>query len=100
MRRRRESVIFAWVNDQFRLAPQSFERLVHLLATEDRDVPVYVAAHEQRGRGDIFDLIEWREPLPESFVFPRIAQFGEIVSLVLVVAVEAGEFPGAGAGNC
>src|SRR5262249_25575705 len=46
-----------------------------------------------------FYLVKRGQLIPKNFVFPRIAQLREIVSLVLVVAVHTGEFGRTGAGN-
>src|ERR1700693_4921985 len=49
---RRKFMILIRINDQLSGAAQAFQRLVHLLAINDRDVPVDIAAHNQSRGGD------------------------------------------------
>src|SRR5215472_13920724 len=89
VRRRFEFVIFARVHDKFGGAAQPLERLIHLLAAQNRNVPVAIPAHEQRRRGDAVDAIERRDLFPDGLILPRVAEFGFIIALVLVVAIKA-----------
>src|SRR6266436_1251544 len=91
VRRRFEFVIFAGVDDEFGGAAKALESLVHLLAADNGDIPIDVAAHEKSRGGDVGDSKEGRDFLPESFVLPGMAEFHLVVPLVFVVAVEAGE---------
>ena len=53
-----ELVVFVGVDDQFGCATEAFQGLVHLLAAEDRYVPIDIAAHEEGGGGDFGDVAE------------------------------------------
>src|SRR5216684_4312929 len=75
----------AGVHDELRGAAEPPQRLVQLLAVLDRYVPVDVAAHDQRGRDDLLDRIERRQPLPHRARPPRQAQL--LLPFVLVVVV-------------
>ena len=55
----RELVELVRVDDEFGFPPEGLERLIHLLAPEDGDVPIHIAAHEESGRGDVLNLIKW-----------------------------------------
>src|SRR5713226_1936909 len=57
---RGEAVVFARIDDEFGGAAEAFERLVHLFTTNDGNVPINVAAHEKRGRGDVVHTVERR----------------------------------------
>src|SRR5438445_619137 len=94
-----ESGKIARVDNELGGAAQPLERLVHLFATDDGNVPVNVAAHETRGRGDVVHAVVGRDFFPHGFVFPGTAQLGVIVPNVLVVAVAAGHKGYAGAGD-
>src|SRR5207244_10962720 len=53
-----ETVIFAWVYDEFGRAPKRLHGLVHLLTAQNRHVPIDVIAHEYLGDGDaIYTII-------------------------------------------
>src|SRR5690348_17470572 len=99
MRRGFEFMEFAGIDDEFRLSAEGSQGLVHLFAPDNRNIPVDIAAHEEGGRGDVLHFVEEREFVPEGFVFPRVAELGVVVELILIVAVKAGEFGSAGARN-
>src|SRR5260370_13760357 len=84
-------VVFAGVDDEFGGAAEALEGLVHLLAADDGEVPVDVGGHEEGGSCDVCGSKEGRDSLPECFVLPGATQFGFVVLLVFVVAVEAGK---------
>src|SRR5882762_6182609 len=86
-----ETVVFAGIDDELGGAAEAFQRLVHLLTANDGNVPVDVAAHEKSGGGDVVHAVEGRDFFPDRFVFPRVAEFGEVVFLVLIVAESAGD---------
>src|SRR5258708_5948800 len=58
VRGRGETMKFAGIDDEFGGAAEAFQRLIHLLAAENGDVPVDVSAHEESGSGDVADAIE------------------------------------------
>src|SRR5690242_9540828 len=99
MRRGFEFMELAGIYDEFRLSAKGSQGLVHLFAPENRNVPVDTASHEKRGRGDVFHFVEKGQLVPYGVVFPGVAELSVIVELILIVAIEAGEFGGAGAGN-
>src|SRR2546430_11217827 len=72
-----EFVVLAWVDDEFGSAAEALQGLVHLFASEDGNIPVDLAAHEESGSGHIGDFIERRDSFPDGFVFPRVAQRSE-----------------------
>ena len=84
-------MIFARIDHQLRIAAERLQCLIHLLAPQDRNIPINGTAHEKRRRHDIFHAIKRSNLVPNIDVFPRRAKLGEVVLLILIVAVEAGE---------
>src|SRR2546425_12185216 len=56
--RRGEAVVFAGIDDELSGAAEALQRLVHLLTTENGNVPVYIAAHEESGGSDGVNAVE------------------------------------------
>jgi len=53
-----DAVVRVRVHHQRHLATEMLHRLVHLLGVDDRLIPVFFSADEERRRGDIFDVHE------------------------------------------
>jgi hypothetical protein len=87
---RGEAVVLAGIDNELGGAAEAFQRLVHLLTAEDGNVPVDITTHEKSGGGDVVGAKEGRDFFPDGFVFPRVAEFGEVVFLILIVAEAAG----------
>src|SRR5207244_9135587 len=87
VRRRLEFVVFARVDDKLGGAAQPFERLIHLLAAEDGDVPVDISAHKQRRRGDVVYAIERRQIFQYGIILSGVDEFGLLIAMVIVVVV-------------
>src|SRR5215470_3056057 len=94
-----ELVIFAGIDHKLRVASERLQRLIHLLAAENRHIPINVAAHEERRRGDIFHAVKRRDLVPNLRMLPRVAKFHVVVLLILVVAVKTREFGCARSGD-
>lgn len=68
-----ELVILVGVDDEFSGYAEALESLVHLLAAEDGDVGVDIAAEEERGSGNFGDVAESRNVFPDGGLVPRKA---------------------------
>ena len=57
-------MVLVRIDDEFGGDAETFEGLVHLLAAEDGDVYVDIAAEEESGGGDLGDIAERRDVFP------------------------------------
>src|SRR5580658_3258519 len=88
MRGRLEAVELAGVHDPFCFTPHTLQSLVHLLPTEDGHIPVDVAAHKARRRGDVCDPVVRRDFFPHCPILPGVPELHIVVENVLVMPVE------------
>src|SRR5438067_11827898 len=77
-------VRLAGIDHEFRLAAEALETLIELLAAEDWDVHVGVAAHDQRGRDDLVQSEEGRDAHPRLRVLPRQPELRLPLTLIVI----------------
>src|SRR5581483_11386191 len=80
-----------WIHDQLRWYAQAVQGLVHLLASNQRDIEVLFTTHEECRRGDLVGVQEGiRNPDPgiEPYL-PGCADLFVVLNNVLVDAIES-----------
>src|SRR5262245_28666969 len=81
--------MFAGINDQLRRDAARFKRLIHLFATDDRNVEISLAANIQRWRSDRAGLEKRRRNAQPRFgILPRRAKLLFITKYILIRAVK------------
>src|SRR5262245_42953870 len=91
MRGNRKFVILARIDHKLRFTSKRYQRLIHLFAADNRYVPVDSATHEECWRRDVFHAIKRGNFVPHILTLPRVPKLAEIVLLILVMSIEAGE---------
>ena len=95
-----EEMELGGIDDQLGGDAEGAQGLVHLLAADDGDVEVVLAAHEEGGR---FDAVGVQERIgnfyPGIYGFPRWAEFVGVLKNVLVGAVKGQRVGQAGAAD-
>ena len=79
--------MLSWINDELRLTPKSFHRLIHLLGIEYRYIPIELTADPQGRSRDLGDVVEWRDLFPGFGVFPGKTEFLFPTKLIVIVTV-------------
>ena len=64
MARGLEFMVFVWIDDQHGVPSQCFQRKVHLLAAENRDIAIDVSADKHGWRQDVFNPIKRSDAVP------------------------------------
>src|SRR6202011_518508 len=81
----REDVMLTGVDDELCRYPQCPQRLIHLLAADDRNIEVLVSAQEERWRANAVRMEEWIRHLePQRRIAPRRAKFIVVLENVFV----------------
>src|SRR3974377_1700724 len=86
-----EFMILVGIDDQFGFAAKRFEGLIHLLATEDGDVPIDIFPDEESGMCDVLHVVEGGNAIPDVTMLPRQPKLRDVIAGVLGVAPHAGE---------